>query len=69
MRGIRSLTSSSLVWNLMSFNVKTKRLKLERVSIEYRKTKTKTKTKVITSANQKGLIQSGKPIKTRSNYT
>ena len=38
---------------------------LERVSIECRKTKTK----VITLANQKGLRQSGKPIKTRSNYT
>ena len=38
---------------------------IERVSIECRKTKTK----VITLANQKGRKQSGKPIKTRSNYT
>ena len=38
---------------------------IERVSIECRKTKTK----VITSANQKRRRQSGKPIKTRSNYT
>ena len=38
---------------------------LERVSNECRKTKTK----VITLANQKGRRQSGKPIKTRSNYT
>ena len=39
--------------------------RLERVSIECRKTKTK----VITLANQKGRRQSSKPIKTRSNYT
>ena len=38
---------------------------IKRVSIECRKTKTK----VITLANQKGRRQSGKPIKTRSNYT
>ena len=38
---------------------------IERVSIKCRKTKTK----VITLANQKGGRQSGKPIKTRSNYT
>ena len=38
---------------------------IERVSIEC----LKTKTKVITLANQKGLRQSGKPIKTWSNYT
>ena len=38
---------------------------IERVSMECRKTKTK----VITLANQKGRRQSGKPIKTRSNYT
>ena len=38
---------------------------LEQVSIECRKTKTK----VITLANHKGRIQSGKPIKTLSNYT
>ena len=38
---------------------------IERVSIECRKTKTK----VITLANQKGWRQSGKPFKTRSNYT
>ena len=37
----------------------------ERVSIECGKAKTK----VITLANQKGRIQSSKPIKTRSNYT
>ena len=37
---------------------------IERISIECRKTKTK----VITLANQKGRRQSGKPIKTRSNY-
>ena len=39
--------------------------RLERVSIECRKTKTK----VITLANQKGRRQSSKRIKTRSNYT
>ena len=38
---------------------------IERFSIKCRKTKTK----VITLANQKGQRQSGKPIKTRSNYT
>ena len=38
---------------------------IERFSIECRKTKTK----VITLANQKGRRQSGKPIKTRNNYT
>ena len=38
---------------------------LERFSIECRKTKIK----VITLANLKGRRQSGKPIKTRSNYT
>ena len=40
-------------------------LAVERVSIECRKTKTK----VIALANQKGRRQSGKPIKTQSNYT
>ena len=40
-------------------------ISLERVSIECRNTKTK----VITLANQKGLRQSSKPIKTRSNDT
>ena len=39
--------------------------RIERVSIECRKTKTK----VITLANQKGRRQYSKPIKTRSNYT
>ena len=38
--------------------------RIERVSIECRKTKTK----VITLANQKGRRQSGKPIKTQSNF-
>ena len=42
-----------------------KYMRLERFSIESRKTKTK----VITLANQKGRRQSSKPIKTRSNYT
>ena len=37
----------------------------ERISIDCRKTKTK----LIALANQKGRRQSGKPIKTRSNYT
>ena len=41
------------------------RPRLERVSFECRKTKTR----VITLANQKGRRQSGKPIKTWSNYT
>ena len=42
-----------------------KKFAIDRVSIECRKTKTK----VITLANQKGRIQSSKPIKTWSNYT
>ena len=40
-------------------------LKIERVSMECRKTKTK----VISLTNQKGRRQYSKPIKTRSNYT